>query len=126
MKWNTLLIKYMKEKNVIIRKYSGLVLTRYADMQELLKWDESRCKKALVGIFCGVGIPSTCPWCYTADNCECCGYGKRNGRCTTEQGSRYSRITRAAGIAVLEMPEMLTLLWKYKAKVKRKLAREGE
>jgi len=94
-KYNDLLLEYMQRKNTIVKKHTGLVLTRKLDMAELRTWSEQMCSIALHGL--SLAKDSTlCPWCIVNRmDCTICGYGKRNGICDNISGTpqpRYRKI----------------------------------
>lgn len=114
-KYNDLLLEYMQRKNAIVKKHSGLVLTRKRDLAELRTWSEQMCSTALRRL----SITSDsllCPWCIVTDlDCVTCNYGKRNGICNdvyTKPQPRYRkiRIRLLEPTRIYELPGMFDLV----------------
>ena len=111
-----LVLKYLREKNRIVLKYTRLVLTTSKDLKEVETWSGDDCKEVLTALtLVGTGR-ALCPWCTRHKRC-CweCGYGKRNGRCTTPS-SRYdkviSRLPDSIYMGISNIPEMKPLVTK--------------
>lgn len=117
-KYNDLLIEFMKKKNALVKKSTGLVLTRVCDIAEILSWPDHQCKSALHSMYIDGNEDSCiCPWCITSPGCCSCEYGYRNGICSHIK-SRYRKIINRlwdrsiAGI--IKIPGMISMYEKMK------------
>ena len=111
MKYKTMLIKFMKEKNTIVRKHAGIAIITKADIIELQSWSEDICKRAMKQIK-PIRDSCMCPWCQVRI-CNVCGYSARHGKCS-DSFSRYLRIIDRSGLcAILDIPGIVELGVKY-------------
>ena len=98
------LINYLKEKNKLFQAEVNReipVLTNEKDFEEIRSWSDDQVEKAYITLYCALNGINTatdadlCPWCaiyYKTNKCQNCGYGKRHGICTADQGSTYKII----------------------------------
>ena len=119
MKYKTLLIKFLEEKNKLVEKASNLVLITHADLEEVQnRWSEDICMDALNGMLTSPDA-SLCPWCIVLESCcTHCAYGIRHGACWY-RSSLYNKIVRRAG-NIAGIPGMKELAGKYIKITKRK------
>ena len=116
MKYKPILIKFLEEKNRLVRKHTKLKLISVADFREIEgdNWTESDCQWALMKLH-PKDDSALCPWC-AMFLCGSCGYGKRNGICSYYAiNSRYSRVLRRLGQkdGISKIPGMKELVNKY-------------
>jgi hypothetical protein len=108
-KYKTMLLEYVHEKNRIIRKHTGLLLTTSRDLAEIEhEWSEEDCKRVLSKLST-TNDSGCCPWCILFP-CYECKYGERNGRCKDTKSSRYIRITERCGRSILSLTEVKNLV----------------
>ena len=125
-KYKTILIKFLEEKNKLVRKRTNMDLILPDDLNEVFTiWSENDCKTALMKLHARPD-KNLCPWCMLF-KCSTCGYGRRNGICATYTTNKYSTIIgklwirytpNTLGIANIEGMEELAN--KYMKLVKRK------
>lgn len=121
-KYNDLLIEFMKKKNALVKKHTGLVLTTAQDINELYTWPDYKCRMALSHItYNDVNMDSKlCPWCRVEVYCDTCKYGLRHKICAHEN-SKYTKIikrVRNKGIPFIgKIPGMIVEYAKMKTKL---------
>jgi len=128
MKYQTILLRFMAEKNTIVRKHTRMLVATKPDMDEIRTWPESMCKKALVALH-SAWDNRMCPWCILSENCDECTYAKRHEQCTegalVNSTSRYGKIYHRLGNSgICSLAGMRELVDKYKWILARKLAKE--
>jgi len=87
------IIKFMQEKNKIIKKHTGIIYFNEKDKNDILSWSEKDCKNIYLKILdhvtqkyvFGMGWV-VCPYCikYLSPdkfNCHRCEYAKNHGEC---------------------------------------------
>ena len=124
MDYKTMLIKFLEEKNVLVRQHTKLNIVTAPDFREIkTKWPEFACERVLLNLntTTDAGI---CPWCWYYE-CSECTYAKRNGPCAGTE-TRYKRIVRRLpnSLGITNIPGMKELAAKYMEIVRRKVANE--
>ena len=115
--YKEILILLLEAKNKAIKEHTSLNYITSEDIKDVSTWKEKICKKIVLCIKDSLMIKwkvsdiSLCPWClvtykfdptilYLKEACGTCSYGKRNGKCLTEdnklnKGSLYHKITNS-------------------------------
>lgn len=120
-KYKRIVLDFMREKNRIIRKLTGLVIATKRDLAEIeTEWAESQCEEILAELRFD-SDSDCCPWCiprltvpYHRVFCGDCKYAKRNGSCD-KLSSRYKAIrsrlmNKTDYICIAEIPEIQKLV----------------
>jgi CRISPR/Cas system CSM-associated protein Csm4 (group 5 of RAMP superfamily) len=114
-----LLVRFLKEKNNIIRKITGIDFINYKDLLDIEEnWEEIDCKNFLINIS-SKSDQKCCPWCSRIDNenleCSSCNYGYIHGDCQFDDNSTYRLIldeihsNRSKG-SIIEIEEIQDLI----------------
>ena len=115
--YKTLLLRFLNEKDAIVRQHTRLRLATADDFKEIeINWAEAQCEKIMKSLHTR-SDDACCPWCIITV-CDGCGYGRRNGVCIDDPDSRYGRILDRIPeylpeCSITALPGMRNLIEKY-------------
>lgn len=121
------IIALMQYKDERVMQKTNMHLLSDADWEELYSWTDqthAHIHRCMINEISNHNINDAvlCPWCVlhgtrpdmipTDISCEKCGFGDRNGVCSSMEDSLYDRITAIAGsiTEILDLEEVATYL----------------
>ena len=127
MTYKEKIVEFIIAKNALVSLYTELDYITNEDIEEIKSWSEEDCgivyenmAKHIIRSFnrpisTSMEDSTTCPWCvYSSkirrhDNCNECGYGKRNGICD-KFSSKYRQIVDEGGFAFIRKEDYLHII----------------